>query len=69
LLAALRRTLARKYTPRQLGWLGALSLAGGVLIPLCLLLAADGPPLILAAVACLLLGSLLIRFVIVYLPH
>jgi len=38
-------------------------------MPLCLLLVADGPLLILAAVLFLILGSLLIRFFIVYLPH
>jgi hypothetical protein len=69
LLAAFRSALSRKYTPREMRWLGALSLVGGVLIPMCLLLVADGPLFLLAAVLFLLLGSLLIRFVLVYLPH
>jgi Ni/Fe-hydrogenase subunit HybB-like protein len=69
LLAALRPALSRKYTLKQMCWLGGLSLAGGVPIPLCLLLVADGPLFLLAAVLFLLLGSLLIRYVVVYLPH
>jgi hypothetical protein len=40
-----------------------------VLLPLALLLVANSTLLILAAVLCPLLGSLLIRFVVGYLPH
>jgi hypothetical protein len=68
LVAALRPALSRKYAPGQLRWLGTLALAGGALVPLCLLVA-GGAFLSLAAVLFLFLGSLLIRFVIVYLPQ
>jgi hypothetical protein len=69
LLANLRPVLARIYTRRQLWRVGLLTLGGGTLIPLCLLLAGGGPPLMLGAGTFLLLGSLAIRFVIVRIPH
>jgi hypothetical protein len=46
-----------------------LSLGGGMLIPLCLLLVVDSSLFMFGAVMCILLGSLVIRFVIVKLPH
>jgi len=65
----LRTTLSRIYTRWALCVVGALSLGGGLLVPLCLLLVAGSSPLMLSAVMFMLLGSLFIRFVIVALPH
>jgi Ni/Fe-hydrogenase subunit HybB-like protein len=69
LLANLRTALSRIYAPRQLWQIGMLTLGGGALVPLCLLLVGGSPPLLLAAVSFLLLGSLAIRFVIIKVPH
>ena len=69
LLADLRTTLSRTYTRRELYGVGAVSLGGGMLIPLCLLFVVGNPLFMLSAVTFILLGSLVIRFVIVKLPH
>jgi hypothetical protein len=69
LLANLRSTLARVYTPTQLWPIGTLTLGGGTVIPLCLILVGDSPLLLLAAGTFVLLGSLAIRFVIIKIPH
>jgi hypothetical protein len=69
LLANLHTTLLRMYASRQLWRLGILTLGGGMLVPLCLVLVGSSPPLLLAAVLFLLLGSLAIRFVILKIPH
>ncbi len=69
LLADLRPALARMYAPGQRWRSGLLTLGGGTLVPLCLVLVGGSPPVLLAAVLCLLLGSLTIRFVIVRVPH
>jgi Polysulphide reductase, NrfD len=69
LLADLRTTLSRTYTRRELYSVGAVSLGGGRLIPLCLLCVVGNPFFMLSAVTFILLGSLVIRFVIVKLPH
>jgi hypothetical protein len=69
LLADLHTTLLRIYSRRELYGVGALSLGGGLLIPLCLLLVVDSFLFMLGAVMLILLGSLVIRFVIVKLPH
>jgi hypothetical protein len=69
LVADLRPNLARTHSPRQLVRTGALALGGGMLLPLGLLLGGDHPFLLIGAVLFLLLGSLVIRFGIVYLPH
>jgi Ni/Fe-hydrogenase subunit HybB-like protein len=68
LLANLRAALLRAYTSGQLWRIGTLTLGGGVLAPLGLVLGGDSPPLLLAAVLFLLLGSLAIRFVIIQVP-
>ena len=68
LLANLRPVLARIYTREQLWRAGTLALGGGTLIPLCLVFAGGSPPLMLGAVILLLLGSLVIRFLIVRVP-
>ena len=65
----LRTTLSRLYTRWQLCGVGTLALGGGVLLPLCLLLVVDSPLSMLSAVMCIALGSLVIRFVIIMLPH
>ena len=65
----LRTTLSRIYTRWELGGVGALSLGGGLLVPLCLLLVAGSSLFMLGAAMCIVLGSLLIRFVIIKLPH
>jgi hypothetical protein len=65
----LRTTLSRIYTRWELCGVGALSLGGGVLIPLFLLFVVGSLLFTLSAVMFILLGSLVIRFVIVKLPH
>jgi hypothetical protein len=65
----LRPTLPRIYIRRELYGVGALSLGGGVLIPLFLLFVGGSLLFTLSAVMFILLGSLVIRFVIVKLPH
>jgi Ni/Fe-hydrogenase subunit HybB-like protein len=65
----LRPTLSNIYTRRELWSVGALSLGGGVLLPLVLLCVVGRPLSMLSAVMCILLGSLVIRFVIIKLPH
>jgi hypothetical protein len=65
----LRTPLSRSYTRWELCGVGALSLGGGVLIPLFLLCVVGSPLFMLGAVMFILLGSLGIRFVIVKLPH
>jgi Polysulphide reductase, NrfD len=69
LLANLRPVLARNYSREQLWRVGMLTIGGGTLIPLCLVFARGSPPLMLGAVVLLLLGSLVIRFQIVRIPH
>jgi hypothetical protein len=58
-----------RLCPWELCGVGALSLGGGMLIPLCLLLVVDSSLFMFGAVMFILLGSLAIRFVIVKLPH
>jgi Ni/Fe-hydrogenase subunit HybB-like protein len=65
----LRTTLSRIYTRRELYGVVAFSLGGGVLIPLFLLFVVDSLLFTLSAVMFILLGSLVIRFVIIKLPH
>jgi Ni/Fe-hydrogenase subunit HybB-like protein len=69
LLGDLRTTLSRIYTRRELYGVVALSLGGGVLIPLFLLFVVGSLLFTLSAVMFILLGSLVIRFVIIKLPH
>jgi hypothetical protein len=69
LLADLQAALGRMFTPRQLWQIGLLTLGGGALAPLCLVLAGGSPPVLLAAVLLLLLGNLAIRFVIIQVPR
>jgi Polysulphide reductase, NrfD len=69
LLGDLRTTLSRIYTRWELCGVGTLSIGGGLLVPLCLLLVADSSLFMLGAAMCIVLGNLLIRFVIIKLPH
>jgi len=69
LLANLRAALGQIYSARQLWQIGLFVLGGGAVLPLCLLLVGGSPPLVLAGVLFLLLGSLAIRFVIIKVPH
>ena len=69
LLVDVRATLARLYPLRELYGLGALSVGGGLLLPLWLLAVEGSPRLMPAAALCIVLASLVIRFVIVRLPH
>jgi hypothetical protein len=69
LVKDLRPVLARVYTRGQLWRVSMLSLGGGTLVPLGLLLLGGGPPLLLGAVILILLGSLAIRFRIIRIPH
>jgi hypothetical protein len=65
----LRTTLSRIYTRRELYGVVAFSLGAGVLIPLFLLFVVGSLLFTLSAVMFILLGSLVIRFVIIKLPH
>jgi Ni/Fe-hydrogenase subunit HybB-like protein len=69
LLANLRPVLARIYTREQLWRVGVLTLGGGTLIPVCLVFIAGSPPLMLGAGMFILLGSLVIRFLLIRVPH
>jgi Ni/Fe-hydrogenase subunit HybB-like protein len=69
LLVNLRPVLARIYTRKQLWRVGTLTLGGGTLIPLGLVLVGGSSPLMLGAVLFLLLGSLVIRFLLIKIPH
>jgi hypothetical protein len=64
-----RAALARAYRPRELSSLAAVCVMGGVLLPLCLLLAGAAPRALLAAALCVAVAGLAIRFAIVRLPH
>jgi hypothetical protein len=68
LAANLRPALARTSARAPLWRAGLLALGGGTLIPLALVLVGGGPPLMLA-VTFVLLGSLVIRFMIIKIPH
>jgi hypothetical protein len=69
LLVDVRATLARFWARRELYGLGALSLGGGLLLPLYLPAVEGSPRLMSGAALCIVLASLLIRFAIVRLPH
>jgi Ni/Fe-hydrogenase subunit HybB-like protein len=64
-----RAALARAYRPRELSGLASVCVVGGVLLPLCLLVAGAAPRALLAAALCVAVACLAIRFAIVRLPH
>jgi Polysulphide reductase, NrfD len=69
LLANLLPVLGRIYTREQLWRIGMLTLGGGTLLPLGLVLVGSNPALMLGAGLFILLGSLAIRFLIIKIPH
>lgn len=69
LFANLRPTHARLYTRAQRWRVGGLMLAAGTLVPLGLMLLSGSLPFICGAVIFLLVGSWVIRFVYVKIPH
>jgi Ni/Fe-hydrogenase subunit HybB-like protein len=69
LLVELRPALSRRFTRGQLWCAGTLTLGGGMLLPLCLVLLGDSPFQMLGAVVLLLLGSLGMRYLLIKLPH
>jgi Ni/Fe-hydrogenase subunit HybB-like protein len=69
LFANLQPTHARLYTREQQWRFGVLMFAAGTLIPLALMLLSGGLLFIFVALIFLLLGSWLIRFVYVKIPH
>jgi hypothetical protein len=69
LFANLRPTLARLFTRGQRWRTGVLTFTASTLMPLVLMLIGDGHLLVLGAVSFLLLGSLVIRYVYVMIPH
>src|SRR5262245_49451037 len=64
-----RAALARAYRPRELSGLAAICVVGGVLLPLCLLVAVAAPGALLAAALCVAVAGVASRFAIVRLPH
>jgi hypothetical protein len=69
LFVNLHPTFARLFTREQQWRVGLLAFVAGTLIPLGLMLLGDASPLVFGAVLFLLLGSWLIRFVYVKIPH
>jgi Ni/Fe-hydrogenase subunit HybB-like protein len=69
LLADLRPVLAQIFTPVQRARASVLILGGGVVIPIGLLLAGDNDSTMLVAVSLILLVNLIIRFLIIKIPH
>ena len=63
LAASLRSEFRRTWR------VGMLAVGGGTLIPLALLLVGNSSVLSLCAVLFILLGSLIIRFLIIKIPH
>jgi hypothetical protein len=69
LVADLRPIGVRLYTRRAIWGTGALLLTGGVLLPLLLLIFSGSPILLIIAAACVVIESLIFRFMFVRLPH
>jgi hypothetical protein len=69
LLANLRATLWGSSRNKRVGGYVASALVVGILLPLCLLLVGAGTLALLGSVLFILLGNLILRFVIVKLPH
>ena len=65
----LRETLSRIYRDQQVHQALALTVAGGTLIPLVLLLVGGGAPWTLGAVLFILAGNLAIRSLFLKIPH
>jgi hypothetical protein len=69
LAANLRPALDSRWTNRQTLSIGLTTIGGGLLVPLAFMPFATDPIIATGLVALLLVGSLLVRFVIVMLPH
>src|SRR5262249_50053608 len=69
LFLELRETLSRIYRDQQVHLALALTIVGGALIPLILLLVGDGAPWILAALLFILGGNPAIRSRFLKIPH
>ncbi len=69
LFVNLHPTFARLFTREQQWRVGLLTFAAATLIPLGLMLLGGGPVLVFGAVFFLLVGSWVIRFVYVKIPH
>jgi len=69
LFLELRETLSRIYRDQQVHLAVVLSVVGGTLIPLILLLVGDGVPWILGALLFILAGNLAIRSLFLKIPH
>jgi Polysulphide reductase, NrfD len=69
LIADVREPIARALAPRQRILAAAMVLGVGTLIPMCSLLLGSGRWLMLAAAAFILLGSVLVRYLIIGIPH
>jgi hypothetical protein len=69
LFAEFRKTLCRLYSDQRVYLALALLFVGGTLMPLILLLVADGAPGILGAVSLIVLTSLIVRSLIIKIPH
>jgi hypothetical protein len=69
LIVNLRLALSRIYSPVRLWRVGVLALGGGTLIPLGLVFVGGSTPSMLGALILILLGSLVIRFLLIKIPH
>ena len=69
LFADLRTTLSRIHPGGNPDILALAAYAGATLIPLALLLAGDRPVLLIAAVSLILVGALVVRSVLIKVPH
>jgi hypothetical protein len=69
LYANLHATFARLFTGEQRLRVGFFTVAAGTLIPLILMLVGEGLFFVFGAVVFLLLGSLVVRYVYVMIPH
>jgi hypothetical protein len=69
LFLELRETLSRVYRDQQVHLALGLTVVGGTLIPLILLLVGDGAPWLLGAVLFILAGNLAIRSLFLKIPH
>jgi hypothetical protein len=69
LFSELRRTLSRIYSNQQIYLALAFTLVGGTLIPLFLLDVEKGTPWSLGAVSLIVFGNLVIRHMLISIPH
>ena len=65
----IRETLARIYSDQQIYRALVLTLVGGTLVPVVVLLAGDGAPWRLGAVLLIVLGGFAVRSLFLKIPH